>query len=137
MEFNKRTLEKLREDMKHVLQEVEKTDSVLIELGSISYNDSQCEVKLKIYRNDGDVDGQKAEFERLAPAYGFKPGDYLRKFNYQGKTFQFCGFNRRARTNCCLFIQTDSQTKYQCTAEVMMRMLVCSENSGMPEKNTK
>lgn len=126
MEFNNESLKKLREGIQKALQPVEETEHISVELGRITYNSSQCELKLTIYRKDEDMDGQKAEFEFMAPNYGFKPEDYMRKFIYDGKMYQFYGFNNRARLNCCLFIQIDSQAKYHCSASTMKKML---ENS--------
>lgn len=60
MEFNTESLKKLKEDIQMALLPVEETAHILVELGRIAYNGSQCELKLTIYRKDeAEADAKK------------------------------------------------------------------------------
>jgi len=68
-------------------------------------------------------DGEKKEFERLAPLYGFTPEDYKRSgMSYSGQMLTLVGFNQSARKYPCVMQGTDGK-RYKTDARSAQIML--------------
>lgn len=49
------------------------------------------------------IDDEQRDFNHMCATYGFKPTDYERLIEVNGKYYKFIGFNPKARKNFCIF----------------------------------
>lgn len=67
------------------------------------------------------IDNEQRDFNNMCATYGFKPSDYKRLIEVNGKYYKFIGFNSKARTNFCLF-ERDGR-KYAQKIDITRRLL--------------
>lgn len=121
MEFNRSEFELFRNDVNAALKQVATKHGVEIECGKISYTNFDFTMQLKVVKSDGHVDGKRGIFEQECILFGFKPEDYNREFNANGKSFKLVGFNHKSpKNNCSIYCADDGKT-YKCNDEMVRR----------------
>lgn len=117
MEFTGAGFKAFREDMKKALEAVENKHGIKMELGDISYSDVDFKFRITAVKNNSNIDGRKALFEKYCSRFGFKPNDYEMPVIYNGEKYLLIGFNLRARKNCCNILKLSDGVIYRCSAE--------------------
>ena len=93
----------LRSEMESALAAIAAKYNCDVSIGNIKYDDINTDVSVS-FRSKG-ADGKSADqlnFEKYCGQFGFKPEDYGFTFTDNGKTFEFVGFNPKARKNYCI-----------------------------------
>lgn len=103
MKFNATTCGVVERDILAALKAVEEKHGIQIQReggGRYSPDGTSFQFKLKcqVVGKDGANVAEKAEFERSAILFGFKPEHYNGEFTSKGEKFRLVGFNYRART---------------------------------------
>ena len=93
----------LRSEVEAALSTIAAKYNCDVSAGNIKYDDINTDMTIS-FRSKG-VDGKSADqlnFEKYCGQFGFKPEDYGFTFTDNGKTFEFVGFNPKARKNYCI-----------------------------------
>ena len=91
-EFNKSNLPSFRDQFQKAIASLEKETGVKIDLGNISFNNTQFTTKLTVTAVGASGDTDKIKFEADAKRmYGIKPEDYGRKFSSHTGTHKLVG----------------------------------------------
>ena len=93
----------LRSEMETALAAIASKYNCEVHVGNIKYDDITTDITVSL-KSKG-TDGKSADqlnFEKYCGQFGFKPEDYGFTFTDNGKTFEFVGFNPKARKNYCL-----------------------------------
>lgn len=93
----------LRSEMEAALSTIAEKYNCDVSIGNIKYDDINTDISVSL-RSKGE-DGKSADqmnFEKYCHQFGFKSEDYGFTFTDNGKTFEFVGFNPKARKNYCI-----------------------------------
>lgn len=99
MEITKSELKNFRNDFDAAVKALEEKYGVTVQLGNITFSEMKFTSKMTVTNKEtkSGVSAEQAEFNDLAPMYGFEPSDYLKEFVQGGRTYTFVGFNPRAK----------------------------------------
>ena len=103
MIMTKEQFNQLRHEMETALAAIAEKYNCDVSIGNIKYDDINTDIVVSL-RSKGS-DGKSADqlnFEKYCGRFGFKPEDYGFTFINGGKTYQFIGFNPKARKNYCI-----------------------------------
>lgn len=103
MIMTKEQFNELRYEMETALSAIAEKYNCDVSIGNIKYDDINTDIVVSL-RSKG-ADGKSADqlnFEKYCGQFGFKPEDYGFTFTDNGKTFEFVGFNPKARKNYCI-----------------------------------
>lgn len=95
--FTKNELKIYRVEMENALKGFAEKYNFDIKAGNISYDSNSFNIKIEVRQKE--INGksfEQAEFESLCVLFDFKPEDYGKKFNYNGRMFSLTGFNTKA-----------------------------------------
>ena len=93
----------LRSEMEAALAAIATKYNCDVSIGNIKYDDINTDISVS-FRSKG-ANGKSADqlnFEKYCGQFGFKSEDYGFTFTDNGKTFEFVGFNPKARKNYCI-----------------------------------
>ena len=93
----------LRSEVEAALSTIAAKYNCDVSAGNIKDDDINTDMTIS-FRSKG-ADGKSADqlnFEKYCGQFGFKPEDYGFTFTDNGKTFEFVGFNPKARKNYCI-----------------------------------
>lgn len=101
--------------------------------GRISYTEKTFEAKLSCAIGDMDVK-EETDFNLDCSRFGFSTSDYGRSFDYDGHSYKFIGFKRRAKKYPCVAVTTDNSgnAKRVCFTVGFMKNLL--EHSKLKNK---
>lgn len=91
--FDRPTLKAIRGDMDAALMAVAEKYGITLEVGNVSFADTNFRAKLeaRIQFGDGELTVAAQDFVNLARSYGFQPEDLGREFSSNGKRFKITG----------------------------------------------
>ena len=99
--FKKEHWNKMRNLISDALKQVEEDYGIKFNLGAVHYNDKDFKAPLTCVITDGKVADKyaldKIKFGKECWKYGFAKNDFLKEFEYQGKTWKLKGWNRNGR----------------------------------------
>lgn len=121
--LSKKEFAAFRQDVEQALQELTKKYDVNIKAGNIKYDSNSFNLDLQMTKKDiGGKTFEQVEFEKYCRLYGFKPEDYKKQFNMNGKTFTLTGFKPRATKMPVIAISQDGKG-YKFGEETVKRLL--------------
>ena len=103
MIMTKEQVNELRYEMETALAAIAEKYNCDVSVGNIKYDDINTDIVVSL-RSKGE-NGKSADqlnFEKYCGQFGFKSEDYGFTFTDNGKTFEFVGFNPKARKNYCI-----------------------------------
>ena len=95
-----------------------------IKAGKVKYSDNSFNLDLQV--NKKEVSGksfEQAEFEKYCMLFGFKPTDYNKQFNMNGKTFTIKGLNLKAHKMPVKAVCSDGKA-YKFGEDTVKRLLL-------------
>ena len=99
-QLDKPTVQYIRKRLQTVLTPLAKELGVSIDLGSCTYQTSNCRIQLKVsvLNPDGEPVTEEADaFKLSAKLFGFEPTDLGAEFVVQGQTYTICGLRPKSR----------------------------------------
>ena len=122
--LTKKEFAAFRQETEQALKALTEKYNVNIKAGNISYTNTNFSLKLEVSKKDiGGKSFEQVEFEKYCVLYGFKPEDYKKKFNMNGKTFTLTGFKPRAKKMPVIAISQDGKG-YKFGEETVKRLMV-------------
>lgn len=94
--FTKESIQLLRKDLETILSEVEKDYDITISIGNISYDTSSASMTIKCFQGSPG-ESERAEFEKHCFSFDYLPADYKRIVEFNGRRYEFIGFETSAR----------------------------------------
>ena len=99
-QLDKPTVQYIRKRLEAALEPLAKELGVAVDLGSCTFQASNCRFQLKVAVLDpnGKAMTEKADsFRRSAKLYGFESSDLGREFVCQGQIYTICGLRPKSR----------------------------------------
>jgi len=107
--ISKRLLEAVREDINNALAEVaQKHGLTFVEGFKIGYTEDEFKISGAQFISGGLLDYERSEFERYCESYLINKECYLETIFYEGKEYEFIGFDPSKRKFPYKFRQKDS-----------------------------
>ena len=121
MEITRTTLKLFREDFKNAVSNLESKYGVIIDMGTISFDENSFSAKITANNGKNETDVEKTQFEQnvsLYKSYGLSKCDYGKIFIADGKKYRLVGFKTKARKNPFV-IEDIKKKKFVCSAEFL------------------
>ncbi len=99
-QFDKSTVQYISKRLQAVLTPLAKELGVMIDLGSCTFQTSNCRIQLKVAVLDPDgepVTEEADAFKRSAKLFGFEPADLGTELIVQGQSYTICGLRPKSR----------------------------------------
>jgi hypothetical protein len=99
-QLDKPTVKYITKRLQAVLTPLAKELGVMIDLGSCTFQTSNCRIQLKVavLNPDGEPVTEEADaFKRSAKLFGFEPADLGKEFASQGQTYTINGLRPKSR----------------------------------------
>ena len=125
MQINSNTLQAFREDFKSAIEELEKKYNVSIDLGRITYNETNFSGKIEVTNLEGQETDPYVKYAKYAQAfkschdlYGMPESILNKSFKQGNKTYTFIGFDLAKRKNFCTLVDATG-TMFKTTEHVI------------------
>ena len=134
-QFDKKTLQALRQDMNHVLKAIELQYGIQIHVGNASYSDNEVTFKTKCntLSEQGTAITKEAQnwplYAELNGVSQFKVGD---RITLQGKVFTIEGWNTRARKSPVMIKELGTNKSYKCPVTTLKGKLPMTKKTRTP-----
>lgn len=115
--INKDFLKEFRDDFMRLNEAIELKYGVKVQLGNISYTESDFNTTLKVYKDNGGECIEKLEFNKLCKRYGIAEDDFGIEFSYNGKKFKLIGFKPKNRTYPIIAMESSSNKRFKLPLE--------------------
>lgn len=125
-QFDKKTLQALRQDMNHVLKAIELQYGIKVHVGNASFTDNEVTFKTKcntIGASGTAITKEAQNWKLYAELNGvgqFSIGD---RITIQGKVFTIEGWNTRARKSPVMIKEVGTGKNYKCPKGVLVGKL--------------
>ena len=99
-QLDKSTMQYIRKRLKATVEPLAKELGVVIDLGSCTFQTSNCRFQLKVAVLDCDgkaITEEADAFRRSAILFGFESADLGKEFTFQGQPYAICGFKPKSR----------------------------------------
>lgn len=94
--FDKKMVRSIRESLQEAIKGVEEKHKIGLTVGSATFDAASFRISLEgIILDDGETK-ESAEWNRLAPKYGFDSSDLGREVTVRGNSYTLFGLNERA-----------------------------------------
>ncbi len=118
IEFTRKNLKDIREDIKDALKAVETKYGIVIKQGNISFADNSFKMKLEAFVGESDADAGKIVWDSWCFKYGLKSEDFGKTFKSNGTEFTVCGMKPKS-TKYPVLAQNAAGTVYKFSAQVV------------------
>ncbi|MDO4977517.1 MAG: hypothetical protein Q4E53_09675 [Eubacteriales bacterium] len=120
MEFTDKEFEEFTNDVKEALRGVCQKYNLKRTKTYISYGKIDFDMKITFQKDEEDIDVERIKFEEDCAYYGFVPDDYLRTFEYHGRTYELYAFIPRAKKYKCMVRDIETGAKLKMTDRYLL-----------------
>jgi uncharacterized protein (UPF0335 family) len=127
--ITKETCQEFRERLEQALEEIQEEMDIFadIKIGTMQFDGKFLRTKLEAHAQVVDEESGKTKstdqlnWERNCKRMGFVPSDWMKSVKIQGKAFQLCTIESKARTKIVLL--NENHERRICNADVVLRAM--------------